>query len=366
MASCKPQHLLLPFFLNGDAQSVIPGCTREAQETEVVCASTAEASTSCIYSRICRCVCYPNSTSDVCNCPGGYRSTLSVVTPTGNEPCAFTTIPESSITLKLISCSIKSPSGPGITLPASWCTCADEALYATLVGNTYAENPCSCNSANFPATTVSPISAGCILESEGAYDGGFLLPQTWCHCGEGQTAANYPTITPAAAGSDICDYTTAPATELTLTKAECSFTAASTVSRPTAWGGCEGVTTLYPTPASCCDFTVAPTSTISTTLLVPTSSPTASCVASNAANSLAAPSVDSSDVYLICNGLAFVSDNRMLQNCDFSCNTDCTYIECNGDSNAPAWCPGLFNLNRYMCVLSVNDSSQKCKPYFPP
>lgn len=128
----------------------------------------------------------------------------------------------------------------------------------------YAENPCSYSSANFPATTVSPISVGCTLESEGAFDGGFLLPQTWCYCGEGQTAANYPTITPAAAGSDICDYTTAPATELTLTNAECSLTAASTLWR-TAWCGCEGVSNLFPTPATSCDFTVAPTSTISTT-----------------------------------------------------------------------------------------------------
>lgn len=362
MASIKSQCLLLLFFLAVDAQSVVSGCTPEATGTNVVCESAAEASSTCAVESVVWSAA-PTRPATWCNCPGGYRSTLSVASSASNEPCAFATVPESTITLQPITCSITSPSASGLTLPSSWCTCTDVGSYATVVGNSDPENLCSYNSADFPATTVSPTLAECTLQSEGAFDGGFVLPQTWCACGGGGNSANLPTITPAAAGSNgnICGYTTAPATPLSFSNAECSLTTASTI-WPTAWCGCEGVTTLYPTPASSCDFTAAPTSTISTTPLVPTPHPTASCVATNAANGIASPGLDSSDAYLICTNILLASSYHYAYNCDFDCGSNCTYISYEGASNAPSWCPGSFSLDTYMCMLSITEISQQCEP----
>lgn len=358
MASIVPRCLLLLFFLAVDAQSVVSRCTPEAEGTNVVCESGAQASSTCEVESVVWSAA-PTRPATWCNCPGGYRSTLSVASSASNEPCAFTTVPESTITLQPITCSITSPSASGLTLPSSWCTCTDIGLYATVVGNSDPKNLCSYNSAAFPATTLSPTLAECTLQSEGALDGGFVLPQTWCHCEGGGNSANLPTITPAAAGSNICGYTTAPATPLTFSNAKCSLNTASTI-WPTAWCGCEGVTTLYPTPTtSSCHFTVAPTSTISTTPLVPTPEPTASCVTTNAANGIASPGI--SDAYTICTSILMSSSYHYAFNCDFNCGSNCSYINYEGASHAPSWCGSSFSLDTYMCELSITEISQQCE-----
>ena len=219
-----------------------------------------------------------------CNGFGDYATTtitgLSTASPTGTQLCPYSIDQLSTLTTitpDRLTCKVESAS-TGFTVPATWCGCT--AAGSTVTYSTkYQFRPttfagaaaCSFMQDEVPAGTISPSAARCVVAT--AVPGGpFYNEVAWCACADN---APHPLLqfTQAMPATAACDFTTAPSSTITLAPlavTSCQPNIWTSTSSSSSYCECGGAATSirYPTGASGCVFPSVPTQTATVPSLV--------------------------------------------------------------------------------------------------
>ena len=221
-----------------------------------------------------------------CECDGfgDYPTTTiasnSTASPTGTQLCPYSTPQLSTLTTitpDLLTCNVESAT-TGFTVPNTWCGCTAAGSTSTY-STKFQPRPtsfagaaaCSFKQDELPAGTISPSAAHCVVAT--AVPGGpFYNEIAWCACGDNapHPLLEFTQIMPATAA---CDFTAAPTSTITpvpLAATSCQpgvWTSSAEKSSYCECGGA-GTSIRYPTGAQGCVFPAVPTETATVPSLV--------------------------------------------------------------------------------------------------